>query len=528
MSSRISAAMWNQLFLVSARAGMSLQSQIRQMLVSAILDERLMRGAAVPSSRELAEGLGVARNTVVLAYQQLVDEGYLIARERRGYFVNGDILAPRVGTQSAESREAASASARNAAGSAGDTPAGAAAGTIAPLDPLTPDWEGRYVVRPSGQRNIVKPIDWQQYQYPFIYGQFDPTMFPTADWRECCQKALTIMEIRDWAPDMIARDDETLIQQIRTRVLPRRGVWADADEIVLTNGAQQALYLLADLLVGARTTVGIEDPGYPDARNIFAIRTPKLIGLPVDEFGVPVDDNLSQCDYVYVTPSHQCPTTTTMPLAHREALLRRAETEDFVLIEDDYESENSYSDIPIPALKSLDRSDRVIYIGSLSKSFAPGLRLGYIVAPAALVAELRALRRLMIRHPSAFIQRSFSMFLALGHHDALLRRLADTYAKRAEVLTAALSAHMPEATFVRVKGGASCWVRGPEGLNANLLALRAKARGILIEPGDVFFMGDAPPRNMFRLGFSSIRSEHIEAGVIALAQVMRETMAESA
>ena len=215
-----------------------------------------------------------------------------------------------------------------------------------------------------------------------------------------------------------------------------------------------------------------------------------------------------------------------MPLANREALLRRAEAEDFVVIEDDYESENSYSDIPIPALKSLDRSDRVIYIGSLSKSFAPGLRLGYIVAPAALVAELRALRRLMIRHPSAFIQRSFSMFLALGHHDALLRRLADTYAKRAEVLSAALAAHMPEVSFVQVKGGASCWVQGPPTLNANVLAARAKVRGILIETGDIFFMGDTPPLNRFRLGFSSIRLEHIESGIIALAEVLRETMAE--
>jgi GntR family transcriptional regulator/MocR family aminotransferase len=150
------------------------------------------------------------------------------------------------------------------------------------------------------------------------------------------------------------------------------------------------------------------------------------------------------------------------------------------------------------------------------------------VAPATLVNELRALRRLMIRHPSAFIQRSFSMFLALGHHDALLRRLADTYAKRAEVLSEALRTHLPEVSFVRVKGGASCWVQGPPQLNANVLAARAKSRGILIEPGDVFFMGDAPPRNMFRLGFSSIRLEHIEAGVMALAEVMRETMAQAA
>ena len=168
-------------------------------------------------------------------------------------------------------------------------------------------WDERLRFRPSRQRNIVKPRDWQKQPYPFVYGQFDQDLFPTAEWRECCIKALSVLDIRSWAPDLITHDDPALIEQIRTQVLPRRGVWADADEIVLTNGAQQALYLLADLLVGARTTVGIEDPGYPDARNIFAIRTPKLVGLPVDEYGVPVDDRLSQCDYVYVTPSHQYP-----------------------------------------------------------------------------------------------------------------------------------------------------------------------------------------------------------------------------
>ncbi|GAB3629416.1 2-aminoadipate aminotransferase [Pandoraea terrae] len=501
MSSRVSAALWKQLFQLSAQGGMSLQGQIRQMLVSAILDEQLQQGVPIPSSRELADQLGVARNTVVLAYQQLVDEGYLIARERRGYFVNADMLAGRV----------ARAVARV------DTAPAAAA----------PDWQKRYVVRPSRQRNIVKPSDWQKYEFPFIYGQFDPALFPTADWRECCLKALSVMEIRDWAPDLIARDDDTLIQQIRTRVLPRRGVWAGTDEIVLTNGAQQALYLLADLLMSSRTTVGIEDPGYPDARNIFAMRTPRLIGLPVDGGGLPLDARLSQCDYVYVTPSHQCPTTTTMPLDRREALLRRAERDDFVLIEDDYESENNYSGTPNPALKSLDRSNRVIYIGSLSKSFAPGLRLGYVVAPAELVAELRALRRLMVRHPSAFIQRSFALFLSLGHHDALLRRLAHAYSQRAEALADALVRHMPEVSFVPVTGGASCWVRGPEGLDAGRLAQQAEAHGILIEPGDIFFMNGAdqlPLHNHFRLGFSSIRVDRIDAGIAALGNLMRGLM----
>lgn len=515
MASRVSSVLWRQLFQLSAHSGMSLQAQIRQMLVSAILDEQLQAGVPIPSSRELADQLSVARNTVVLAYQQLVDEGYLIARERRGYFVNPDMLGGRVArTGSTEMVRVR------------DTLNGAAN----PHDPLEarvrPLWEKRFHLRPSRQRNIVKPADWQRYEFPFLYGQFDPALFPTADWRECCMKALSVMEIRDWAPDMIARDDDSLIQQVRTRVLPRRGVWANADEIVLTNGAQQALYLLADLLMTPHTTVGIENPGYPDARNIFTMRTSRLVGLPVDDGGLPVGDALGRCDYVYVTPSHQCPSTTTMPLARREALLRMAEAKDFVLIEDDYESENNYSGTPNPALKSLDRSDRVIYIGSLSKSFAPGLRLGYIVAPAELVQEIRALRRLMVRHPSAFIQRSFALFLSLGHHDALLRRLAHAYSQRAEVLANALATHLPEASFVPVSGGASCWVSGPQGLDATRLARRAEAEGVLIEPGEVFFMDDAPPRNYFRLGFSSIRIDKIDAGIRRLAELVRRDVRE--
>ena len=132
----------------------------------------------------------------------------------------------------------------------------------------------------------MKPANWQHYEYPFIYGQFDQSLFPTNDWRECCLKALSVMEIRNWAPDLIERDDESLIQQIRTRVLPRRGVFAMPDEIVVTNGCQQALYLIADLLCGKHSTVGFENPGYPDARNIFENRNARLLPLPVDGHGI--------------------------------------------------------------------------------------------------------------------------------------------------------------------------------------------------------------------------------------------------
>lgn len=494
------AVMWERLFAHHARPNLSLQGQIRAMMVSAILDGQLPADLPLPSSRDLADRLGVARNTVVLAYEQLVAEGFIVARQRSGYFVNPDILGGRV---------------RHAA------PRGAPPSESVPsAQRRGPRWAARFRVRPSEQRNIVKPHDWQRYPYPFLYGQFDPTLFPTAEWRECCLKALSVVDIRSWAPDLIVHDDELLIEQIRTRVLPRRGVFAAADEIVITVGAQHALYLLADLFVSADTRVGIEDPCYPDARNIFLARTAHIRPIAVDGEGLPVGDALSGLDYVLVTPSHQCPTTVTMPLARRHQLLAAAEKHDFVVIEDDYETENSFRDEPIPALKSLDRDDRVIYIGSLSKTFAPGLRVGYIVAPAAVIAELRGLRRLMLRHPAAFVQRAFALFLSLGHYDALLRRLSHAYHERALAMASGLHAYLSSYGLAAIAGGSSCWVQGPLDLDAERLAVAAEQAGVLIEPGSVFFADPNPPRHCFRLGFSATGVERIEPGLRVLGNVI--------
>ena len=494
MAGRTSTANWMHLFQQFAYEGVSLQDQIRQMLVSAILDGQVAPRMPVTSCRKLATQLGVARNTVVLAYQQLADEGYLVARERSGYFVNPDILDRRVsGQRHAPSRDTSSLS-----------------------------WDTRFRFKPSVQRNIVKFPDWQRYPYPFVYGQFDPSRFPIADWRECCVKVLGAMEIRDWAPDFVTRDDSALVDQIRTRVLPRRVIWASTDEIVITVGAQQALYLLADLLVSERTRVGMEDPGYPDARNIFSNRTTFLRGLEVDNEGLVMQDAVADCDYVYITPNQQCPTTVSMSLERRKALLDLAHDADLILIEDDYEGESSYSGSPIPAMKSMDRNCRVVYVGSLSKSLAPGLRLGYIVGSPELIEEIRALRRLMVRHPTTFIQRSFSRFLALGHHDALLRRVSHVYAKRAGTLMNALSNHLPQVAYAPVSGGAACWVRGPDWLDCRHLARLAEARGVLIEPGDVFFLSHNPPVNCFRLGFTSIPVDKIDKGVRELGAAARE------
>ncbi|TMI03395.1 MAG: PLP-dependent aminotransferase family protein, partial [Betaproteobacteria bacterium] len=309
--SRSQAPMWNQLIQLTFKSQISLQAQIREMLVAAILDGHIPVGVPLPSTRVLAQQLGVARNTVALAYELLVNEGYLRTKSRSGHFVNAEILAGRAAPRP---RPAALA----------DAPPPAA-------------WEPRMRFSVSRQRNIVKPKDWQKYPYPFIYGQFDPAQIPVAGWRECSMQALSTVEVRGWAGDLIDGDDTLLIEQIQTRLLGRRGVWAAPDEILVTVGAQHALFLLATLLVGTATTVGVEDPGYPDARNIFASRTPSVVALPLDADGLALSAGLDACEYVYVTPSHQCPTNVTMPLERRAALLDWAERRDRVLIEDDYE-----------------------------------------------------------------------------------------------------------------------------------------------------------------------------------------------
>lgn len=495
MNKESSGVMWRQQFLRHANLGLSLQAQVRQMVVGVVLEGQWPTSMAIPSSREMAEILGLARNTVVIAYQNLVDEGYLIAYERRGYFANPALMQQI----------------RHAPRQAHD------------IDPAQrPNWSQRFRFDPEAQRNITKKANWRHYPYPFIYGQFDSETFPSAAWRACCMATLSALEVSEWAQDMFLRDDEGLIKQLRLRVLPRRGVWVNDNELVITVGAQHALYLLADLLVGPDKTVGIEDPGYPDARNIFLSRTQQVQPLPIDDQGLIIDeDALARCDYVYVTPSHQSPTTVRMSLERKQALLRLAQKHDFIVIEDDYESENCLTNEASPSLKSLDQTGRVIYISSVSKVLAPGIRMGYVAADPILSQRLRAIRRLNIRHPTAYMQRVFAQFLSLGHYDAVLRKRAALLSEKADVLMRALDEHLPFLRYQYISGGAACWVECPPSMNSHDLAQAAEQQGVLIEVGDVFFTKSAENQHFFRLGFASISRQKIEPGIRQLASVIR-------
>ena len=474
----------------------SLQSQIREAFVSAILDRKLDRNEPIPSTRKMAKSLGVSRNTVVLAYQSLLDDGYLLAQERSGYFVSDKALENS------------------------GTPLKRVSGTTSPVVSGL-DWSTLVKQHPAAQENTVKRANWQDYPYPFLYGQVDHTLFPLAEWRDCTRQALGKKWLGAWTSDAHANDDPLLVEQIRRRILPRRGIMAGDDEILVTLGAQNAIYLLTTLLVDRTTRVAMEDPGYPDMRNIFRLATEHVSAAPVDAQGLVTGADLDSADIVFTTPSHQFPTTATMPLQRRMALLRKASEKNFVIIEDDYEFETNYVNEPCPALKSLDDEGRVIYVGSLSKTLFPGLRLGFMVGPKALIAEARALRRLMVRHAPTNNQRTAALFLSLGHHDTLIRRLHKAYRSRWEVMGEALQTHLPSSTRIPAFGGTSFWVKGPAKLDCDLLALEAEQRGVLLEPGRICFAAKPQPRNFFRLAFSSIDEKKIEPGVKILAEIIQ-------
>ena len=490
--------MLNLIFKLDPQLGTSLQGQVREMIVSAILNRSLQPGDRLPSSRALATHLGLSRNTITFAYKALHDDGYLSARHRSGYFVSDDAPVSSLYNE-ADTAEMEPAPATDNVG-----------------------WQDRLLSHYDDIQVLQKPLNWREYAYPFVYGQADQTLFNHSEWRDCARQALGLRNFSITAGDFGQNDDPMLVEYIRTRTLPNRGIVANSDEILVTMGAQNALYLLAQLLVSPAARVIIEDPTYPDLRDILRLRTSNLHLCPVDSDGICVSpEALENTDLVVITPSHQCPTTATLSAARRKQLLQAASNHNFLIIEDDYEFEMNFLEKPAPALKSRDTDGRVLYVGSFSKSLFPGLRLGYLVAPAPVIKAARALRHLMLRHPPGHLQRTAAYFLALGHYDAQIRKLRRRLANRRAVMSESLAEVGLLDTQAARFGGTSFWIQGPAALDTDALARKLTDQSVLIEPGANFFF-QQNRHNAMRLAFSSIPASKIPEGVKRVSQTMAQ------
>lgn len=376
---------------------------------------------------------------------------------------------------------------------------------------------------PTGPAPYLYPPNWHQHPYPFLDGKFDTTLFPVKEWREATRLALGVREINQWAGETGDADDPMLVEQIRTRILPRRGIQAQADEILVTVGAQQALSLITELLVDSTISVAVEEPGLPAMRQLLAKQGASIIHQPVDDDGLVIDERLDSADIICVTPSHQVPTSVTMPTERRLALLEKAAKLDQIIFEDDFEFESNYQSSPHPALRSMDDEDRVIYVTCLSKVLEPGLCLGIMVAAPAIIAEARKLRRLQVKHPPLNNQRAAAFFLSLGHYDAFMMHTHKIFGERWKALREALSLyllHFVESTVS--EGGTSIWIQGPEELDLDVLIKEAARRGILIEPVSHYYATSAAPENYFRMGISSIPLDKIREGAQMLSALIHD------
>ncbi|WP_089139654.1 MocR-like pyridoxine biosynthesis transcription factor PdxR [Vibrio rumoiensis] len=490
----------------------SLQEQVREYLVKTILDGIFPADQALPSCRNLSNQLKVSRNTISLVYESLLDSGYLISKPRSGYYLaekyrHSSYLNDGLELEVNLDLEHVMDETNN--------------------HQVAPNWEAKLKVHTSQYQRVVKPSHWSCYQYPFIYGQPSINDFPLVQWREASRKVMANPHDHRWLCDKVDKDDEQLIEQIRTRVLPQRGIHASSEEILITMGSQNALYMLAQLLMDRCSRIGVENPGYKEANNIFSLAGATLHPHQVDSEGILLNPLSSMCDFFYVTPSHQAPTGVTMSDQRRQLLLQQAQQNDAIIIEDDYDSESNVETQPKPALKALDKSDRVIYVSSFSKLLAPGLRIGYIVAPEELIYELRSLRRLMYRHPPTRAQMELSHFITQGYYDSYLRKFREQTRQRWELIDNAVHKHIPFCERLAKKELANAlWLQTPDNMNSQHLASRAAQLGVLIETGYSHFMPDPnnslsiPPDHYFRLGFHAIKKDLIEDGIIALARAM--------
>lgn len=482
------------LFQLDRKSDTGLQLQLKKQMVSAILSRALQPGERLPSSRTLSKHLGVSRNTVTLVYQGLVDGGYLEPRPQSGFVVS--LEAPAMALVQTDRDK--------------NLP------RVAHIDLAA------RIIRPKSNLHMVhKPLNWREFKFPFVYGQADFKLFSHSDWRECTRQALGVKDFGLMAGDFGHNDDPLLVNYIARHSLPQRGIMMEPENVLVTLGAQNALYLIANLLIGPSTRVVIEEPCYPDLHDIVQENTANIQHLPVDEYGLILDEDiLSQCDVLFVTPSHQCPTTATMPVERRKALLALAQKHDFLVVEDDYEFEMNFLEAASPALKSLDQEGRVIYVGSFSKSLFPGLRLGYLAASPEFIARTRDLRHLMFRHPPGHAQRTAAYFMALGYYDSQILRLKRVLAGRREIMQAALDKHGLSNSSAAQFGGTSFWIEGPQWLDAEILAQRLKLQGVLIEPGASFYAGRKQHCNYFRAAYSSIERKLIGEGVALIRQAI--------
>jgi GntR family transcriptional regulator/MocR family aminotransferase len=388
-------------FHVSLIDRKDLSGEIYRQIRRAIVDGRLRPGEFLPPSRELARRLSVARTTVTVAYDRLAGEGFVSSHVGAGTFVN-EHIAP----------------------SPNQTKARLADGPLRPL----PIWDSI----------PLSTAFAASAQFDFRTGLPDASLFPHDRWRRLLSRQLRSEIVGEGVygdPAGYRRLREAIARHIGVA----RGVEASAEDVIVVSGTQQALDVVARTLLKPGDQVAVEDPGYPPIRWLFESLGVRVSGVPVDQHGIIVDALPRHARLVYVTPSHQYPLGVSMSLSRRRALLAWAEQNDAAIVEDDYDSEFRFEARPIEPLQTLDKSGRVIYVGSFSKTMLPTLRLGFLVTPPSIRAAVQRAKQVTDWHTALPLQMALARFIDDGGFARHVRKMRNIYRVRHAMVTHGLS-----------------------------------------------------------------------------------------
>ncbi|HEX7111360.1 MAG TPA: PLP-dependent aminotransferase family protein [Mizugakiibacter sp.] len=460
--------------------------QVYAGLRQAILDGRFHAGDRLPSTRDLAEQLGVSRTVVVLAYEQLLAEGFAVGRSGSGTYVPEGIAAARpVGRKIAVA------------------PRLSRFGAFAAELGADVDFPGRR----------ARALRWD-----FAYGRSDVDCFPFERWRRILQRRAQQTSIRelDYGP---ATGSEALRAAIGSHLQRSRAVACDPEQVIVVNGSQQALDLIARVLIEPGDDVAIEDPSYQGTREVLRAAGARLRAVAVDRDGVDPARLPDDARLAFVTPSHQFPTGAILPLARRRALLDWARRANAVIVEDDYDGEFRYDDKPLESLQGLDAEGRVIYVGTFSRTMFSALRIGYLVVPAPLVRAFTAAKWLCDRHTATLEQEALAEFIQSGLYERHLRRVRRRTAAGRPALLEALRSHLGDRVAITGDGAGAhvmLWPHRPVVEEAAMAA--AAARGVGIYGAQRYFLRRAPPPG-FLLGYARMRPADIRAGIRQLAGI---------
>jgi GntR family transcriptional regulator/MocR family aminotransferase len=462
--------------------------QIYRSVRDAILSGRVRTGERLPASRTLARELGVSRNVVLIAYEQLIAEGYATGRTGAGTYV------------------AASASQR---------PRGTSAGSRAA--PRLSRYATRLLSDPAADAPLAGPP--QRARFDFSYYLANPEDFPAATWRRLLARHLRTLPL-----DYTAAGGDLILRREIARYLVRtRGIQCESEDVLLVNGSQQALDLVARVLLDPGDRVVMEDPHYPGAREVFRAVGGRVIPVAVDGYGLCVDRLPRQARLAYVTPSHQFPTGAVLPLERRLALLAWAASRDVYVLEDDYGGEYRYEGRPIEAVQALDRAGRVLYTGTFSRILFPSLRVGYLVAPPSLARALAQSKWVSDRHTSLLQQAALADFLREGHLDRAVRRARQRHARSRDTLLRAIGRNFGgEAEVLGAEAGVHVLIRFP-GVRpevADECVAAACRAGVRVGPVGHYYLS-GPRYCEFMLGYAAMNPPEIAAGVRILATALR-------